>query len=289
MTLEEKYCGYIPIIGKPNIGKSTLLNKIVGHKISITSNKPHTTRNPIIGIHTDGNYQAIYVDTPGGVVRSDENIIKSQQTNFLNITAASAIIFMVERTSWTKNDINICNKLKINMSPVLLVINKIDLIKKKQSLLPYIQFLSTKINCIEIIPISAHTGYNIKNMVNIINNLLPKARHEFAKEDFTDQGHKDRIYEIIREKIMRFLGSELPYIVDIDLEKIFFNQNGNYYIYANIVVGSIGHKKIIIGSKGNKIKKISIAARLDIEVIVKAKVFIKLWVKIKRDLKKFIY
>ncbi|WWP02646.1 MAG: GTPase Era [Candidatus Dasytiphilus stammeri] len=289
MTLQEKYCGYIPIIGKPNIGKSTLLNKIVGHKISITSNKPHTTRNPIIGIHTDGNYQAIYVDTPGGEVRSDETIIKSQQTNFLNITAASAIIFMVERTSWTENDINICNKLKINMSPVLLVINKIDLIKKKQSLLPYIQFLSTKINCIEIIPISAHTGYNIKNMVNIINNLLPKARHEFAKEDFTDQGHKDRIYEIIREKIMRFLGAELPYIVDIDLEKIFFNQNGNYYIYATIVVGSIGHKKIIIGSKGNKIKKISIAARLDIELIVKSKVIIKLWVKIKKDLKKFIY
>ena len=283
MTENQKtYCGFIAIVGRPNVGKSTLLNKILGQNISITSRKAQTTRHRIVGIHTEGAYQAIYVDTPGLHIEEKRAI-----NRLMNRAASSAIgdvdliIFVVEGTKWTEDDEMVLNKLRAAKAPVVLAINKIDNVKEKDELLPHITELSQKFDFVEILPISAQRGKNVHILQKIVRDSLREGVHHFPEEYVTDRSQRFMASEIIREKLMRFTGEELPYSVTVEIEQFKVNERGVYEINGLILVEREGQKKMVIGAKGQKIKTIGIEARADMERLFDAQVHLELWVKVK--------
>ena len=283
MTENQKtYCGFIAIVGRPNVGKSTLLNKILGQKISITSRKAQTTRHRIVGIHTEGAYQAIYVDTPGLHIEEKRVI-----NRLMNRAASSAIgdvdliIFVVEGTKWTEDDEMVLNKLHAAKAPVVLAINKIDNVKEKDELLTHITELSQKFDFVEILPISAQRGKNVHILQKIVRDSLREGVHHFPEEYVTDRSQRFMASEIIREKLMRFTGEELPYSVTVEIEQFKVNERGVYEINGLILVEREGQKKMVIGAKGQKIKTIGIEARADMERLFDAQVHLELWVKVK--------
>ncbi|AEX53310.1 GTPase Era [Rahnella aquatilis] len=282
MSEEKNYCGFVAIVGRPNVGKSTLLNELLGQKISITSRKPQTTRHRIMGIHTEGPYQAIYVDTPGLHIEEKRAI-----NRLMNRAASSSIgdvelvIFVVEGTNWTADDEMVVNKLRDLKSPVLLAINKIDNVTDKSKLLPHLQFLSEQMNFVDIVPISAEKGINVDTIAALVRKRLPEAVHHFPEDYITDRSQRFMASEIIREKLMRFLGEELPYSVTVEIERFVSNERGGYDINGLILVEREGQKKMVIGNKGSKIKTIGIEARHDMENMFEAKVHLELWVKVK--------
>ena len=276
------HCGFIAIVGRPNVGKSTLLNQLLGQKISITSRKPQTTRHRIMGIDTRDNYQAIYVDTPG--LHMEE---KRAINRLMNRAASSSIgdvelvIFVVEGTRWTDDDEMVLGKLKAGKAPVLLAINKVDNLQDKSILLPHIQMLSQKMDFMDVVPISAEERKNVDTIAAIVHKLLPEADHHFPEEYVTDRSQRFMASEIIREKLMRFLGAELPYSVTVEIEQFVSNDRGGYDIHGLILVEREGQKKMVIGNKGSRIKTIGIEARRDMEQMFEAKVHLELWVKVK--------
>ncbi|MBF0785708.1 GTPase Era [Muribacter muris] len=283
MTTELKtYCGFIAIVGRPNVGKSTLLNKILGQKISITSRKAQTTRHRILGIKTEGAYQEIYVDTPGLHIEEKRAI-----NRLMNRAASSAIgdvdmvIFVVEGTKWTDDDEMVLNKLRSTKAPVILAINKIDNINEKEVLLPHITELNAKFPFKEIIPISAHKGENVQILEKYVRQSLKEGIHHYPEEYVTDRSQRFMASEIIREKLMRFMGEELPYSVTVEIEQFKTNERGTYEINGLILVERDGQKKMVIGNKGQKIKVIGTEARADMERLFDNKVHLELWVKVK--------
>ncbi|UKH24243.1 GTPase Era [Actinobacillus pleuropneumoniae] len=278
----KTYCGFIAIVGRPNVGKSTLLNKILGQKISITSRKAQTTRHRIVGIHTEDQYQAIYVDTPGLHIEEKRAI-----NRLMNRAASSAIgdvdliIFVVEGTKWTDDDEMVLNKLRAAKAPVVLAINKVDNIKEKDELLPHITELSKKFDFAEILPISAQRGKNVHILQKIVRKSLREGVHHFPEEYVTDRSQRFMASEIIREKLMRFTGEELPYSVTVEIEQFKLNERGTYEINGLILVEREGQKKMVIGAKGQKIKTIGMEARADMERLFDNKVHLELWVKVK--------
>ncbi|OCG64473.1 GTPase Era [Gilliamella sp. wkB18] len=283
MTEKTKHCGFVAIVGRPNVGKSTLLNQLLGQKVSITSRKAQTTRHRIVGIDTQDNDQIIYIDTPGLHIEEKRAI-----NRLMNRAASSSIgdvelvIFVVEGTHWTDDDEMVVNKLKDCKSPVLLVINKIDNVTGKTQLLPHIQTISQKVNFLDVIPISAETGEGIDIIKNIVKKHLPVGEHHFPEDYITDRSQRFMASEIIREKLMRFLGDELPYSVTVEIEQFKVDErNGMYRINGLILVERDGQKKMVIGNKGEKIKKIGIEARKDMQLFFDNKVHLELWVKVK--------
>lgn len=284
-----KYCGFIAIVGRPNVGKSTLLNLLLGQKVSITSRKAQTTRHRIMGIHTEGPYQAIYLDTPGLHIEEKRAI-----NRLMNRAASSSmgdvdlILFVVEGTRWTADDEMVLNKLitlnkpaGIPQIPVVLVINKTDNIADKSILLPHIQNLSQRIHFSGVIPVSAETGEQVDHIARIVREHLTIGEHHFPTGQITDRSKNFMLAEIVREKLMRFLGEELPYSVTVEIEKSSVNSAGKHEIHALILVEREGQKKMVIGNKGSKIKTIGIEARKDMEKCLNAKVHLDLWVKVK--------
>ncbi|MGL9720559.1 GTPase Era [Symbiopectobacterium sp.] len=282
MSEEQTYCGFVAIVGRPNVGKSTLLNELLGQKVSITSRKPQTTRHRIMGIHTEGPYQAIYVDTPGLHIEEKRAI-----NRLMNRAASSSIgdveliIFVVEGTHWTDDDEMVVGKLRDQKRPVLLAISKIDNVTDKTNLLPHIQFLSEKMNFLDVVPLSAEKDTNVDTIASIVRKHLPVAEHHFPEDYITDRSQRFMAAEIIREKLMRFLGEELPYSVTVEIERFVTNDRGGYDINGLILVERDGQKKMVIGNKGAKIKTIGIEARQDMEAMFEAKVHLELWVKVK--------
>ncbi|PID51236.1 MAG: GTPase Era [Pasteurellales bacterium] len=278
----KNYCGFIAIVGRPNVGKSTLLNKILGQKISITSRKAQTTRHRILGIHTEDEYQAVYVDTPGLHIEEKRAI-----NRLMNRAASSAIgdvdlvIFVVEGTKWNDDDEMVLNKLRATKAPVLLAINKVDNIKEKEELLPHIAELSQQFDFKEILPISAERGNNVDVLKDIVRKSLREGTHHFPEEYVTDRSQRFMASEIIREKLMRFLGEELPYSVTVEIEKFHVNERGIYEINGLILVERDGQKKMVIGNGGSRIKTIGTEARQDMECLFDGKVYLELWVKVK--------
>ena len=278
----ETYCGFIAIVGRPNVGKSTLLNKILGQKISITSRKAQTTRHRIVGIKTEGVYQEIYVDTPGLHIEEKRAI-----NRLMNRAASSAItdvdlvIFVVDGTHWNDDDEMVLNKLRKTKVPVVLAINKIDNIKNKDDLLPFITEISQKFNFADIVPMSAEKGNNLDAIEKIVRKSLRPGVHHFPEDYVTDRSQRFMASEIIREKLMRFMGEELPYSVTVEIEQFKVNERGTYEINGLILVERDGQKKIVIGRKGETLKKIGTEARLDMERLFDNKVHLELWVKVK--------
>ncbi|MBI2379831.1 MAG: GTPase Era [Gammaproteobacteria bacterium] len=275
-------CGYVAIVGRPNVGKSTLLNRILGQKISITSKKPQTTRHRILGIFTEGDTQIIYVDTPG-LHREEKRAIN----RYMNRAAAStlnevdAVVFVVDGLSWKSDDQMVLEKLKYVQAPVVLWVNKADQVKDKERLLPHLQWLAAQREFKEIIPGSARQGRNVDTLQRVLSGLMPVNAFYYAEDQVTDRSVRFLTAEIVREKIMRNLGDEVPYSVSVEIEKFQANERGIVEIIALILVERDGQKAILIGEKGERLKTIGRDARIDMEKMLDQKVFLQLWVKVK--------
>ena len=273
--------GFVAIIGRPNVGKSTLMNHLIGQKISITSRKPQTTRNRIVGIETEGDYQVVYVDTPG-LHREEKRAIN----HLMNRAAESAlgdvelIILVVDPNHWTDDDEMALHRVKNADVPVVLVINKVDTVSDKETLLPLIDKLSKIIAFKDIIPVSALRGTNLHILKQIIKDALPEGDHLFPDDSITDRSSRFLAAEIVREKLMRQMGDELPYSSTVEVEE-FKEDNGLLRISAAILVERNGQKKMVVGAGGDRIKKIGTEARKDMEKLFDSKVFLKLFVKVK--------
>lgn len=275
--------GFVAIIGRPNVGKSTLLNELLGEKISITSAKPQTTRFQILGIKTLEDAQIIYVDTPG--LHEEE---KRAMNRYLNriasavILDADVIVFMIDATSFRHEDELVLKKLQHTEKPVILVINKIDLLKDKTELLPIINKLKNKLNFSHIIPISAKDSENTTLLETEIAQLLPVGPQLFPEDQITDKNIRFQVAEMIREKLIEVTEEELPYTTTVEIEQFEVGEKITE-ISAIIWVERPGQKIIIIGKKGARLKKVGIKARRDIEKRLGQKVFLRLWVKIKEN------
>tara|TARA_B100000214_G_scaffold280092_1_gene209800 strand:+ start:2543 stop:3451 length:909 start_codon:yes stop_codon:yes gene_type:complete len=282
--MSKQYCGYISIIGKPNVGKSTIINKILEKKVSITSRKSQTTRNNILGVKTVKNKQMIFIDTPGMHIKS-----KRTMNKILNKSAQSIIddsdlvLFVLQRLTLDAEDKSIISKLKDTNPLTVCVINKIDQIKDKNKLLPFINDLTMEYKFDSIIPISAETGQNLDELINLIKNKLPENNHIYdGTLNISENNNKFMISELIREKIIRKLGDELPHDTYVDIEEI-EKKNEIIHINATIFVNRKSQKQIVIGSGGKNLKIIGEKARVDIEDLLKNKVFLKTWVKVKKN------
>jgi len=275
------HCGYVAIVGRPNVGKSTLLNRILGQKISITADRPQTTRHRILGVKTSETRQVVYVDTPGlhlGGKRAINRYMNRAASS--SITDVDAIIFVVDRTKWTDEDEHVLDKLKQVSVPIFLVINKIDHVKDKDILLPHLTMLAGKHNFYQMIPISARLGDGVPPLEAEVEKILPESPPFFPSEQVTDRSERFMASELVREKLMRSLSQELPYSTTVEIEKFSMEDNVRH-IHAIIWVERDGQKGIIIGKKGAQLKRIGELARKDMERAFDGKVFLQLWVKVR--------
>jgi len=275
------HSGYIAIVGRPNVGKSTLLNKLIGQKVSITARRPQTTRHNILGIRTTEHSQLIFVDTPGLHKKTPRAMNK-----YLNRAASSAlsgvdvVLFVVAGSKWNSDDELVLEKVQNSGLPVLLVINKIDLLKKRDELLPLMNSLGERHNFSGVVPVSAKTNYNIDELDDAVMGLIPSGQQMYPKEQVTDRSQRFMAAEIVREKLFRRLGQELPYSLTVEIER-YEEEKEIVKISAVIYVESKGQKAIVIGKQGAMLKSIGQESRTDLEHLIESKVFLQLWVKVK--------
>lgn len=275
------YAALVAIVGRPNVGKSTLLNQLIGQKVSITSKKPQTTRHRIVGIDTQANYQTVYVDTPGLHIEEKRAI-----NRLMNKAAASSILdvefvlFVVEGTRWTDDDQMVLDRLIAAKKPVIIVVNKVDLYRDKDTLLPHMQWLAQQLNSIGMVPLSAEKGDNIDALRSLVQKHLPPCEFYFPDDYVTDRSMRFMAAEMVREKLMRFLGDELPYSVTVEIERFKWEEK-HYHIAALVLVERESQKRMVIGNKGERIKTIATEARLDMAAMLEQPVFLQVWVKVK--------
>lgn len=278
-------CGFVAIVGQPNVGKSTLMNHLIGQKLSITSRKAQTTRHRITGILTSETAQFVFVDTPGFQKRF-RNALNQAMNKSVTSTLADvdAILFVVEAGRFGPADQAVLELLPKDR-PVLLVINKVDMLADKGSLFPFIETVSKHFNFTAIVPVSAQKGLKLDVLVSAIEPLLPESVPMFAEDQITDRNERFLASEIIREKIFRMMGEELPYVMAVEIEKFeeetLADGRELRRIYAAILVDRENQKPILIGKNGAKLKKIATDARIDMEKLFEAKVHLEVWVKVK--------
>jgi GTP-binding protein Era len=281
MTESQNFhSGFIAIVGRPNVGKSTLLNHLIGQKISITSRKAQTTRHRITGILTEDKMQFVFVDTPG---------FQTQHTNALNrsmnrvvtssLREVNVVLFVLEARHFDERDQQVMELLPQDR-PVILVINKADLLADKAELLPFIEKLSALRHFAAIVPVSARQDKQLDTLLDAIRPFIPEGEHLYAEDEITDRNERFLAAELLREKVFRFTGEELPYSVSVVIEQ--FKLEGKLRrIHAAILVDKEAHKAMLIGSKGEKLKEIATQARLDMEKLFDGKVFLEVFVKVR--------
>ncbi|MEY3219685.1 MAG: hypothetical protein RIT27_1042 [Pseudomonadota bacterium] len=275
--------GYIAIIGRPNVGKSTLLNALLGQKISITSPKPQTTRHNLLGIKTLENQQLIFVDTPGLQISPQKALNRIMNKNALGLVQdVDVIVFVVEAMQWRDEDEWVLNRFKNIQIPVILVVNKVDKIVPRERLLPFLQKMSEKYQFSAICPLSAKDQDNLNALELEIIKRLPENDFIFSEDQLTDKTERFLVAELIREKLMLLLGEELPYQTTVEIEQ-FADEETITKISGLIWVERDGQKAIVIGKGGAMLKKVGSQARQDIEKLLDRKVFLQLWVKVKAD------
>ncbi|MBT4205286.1 MAG: GTPase Era [Gammaproteobacteria bacterium] len=276
-------CGLIAIVGRPNVGKSTVLNQILKQKISITSRKPQTTRYQIIGIHTDGDSQIIFVDTPGWQISPKNRLNRLMNREVKQaLSDVDLVLMLCDSRQWTLGDEKIATLVHESGVPAILALNKIDLLNNKNSLLPTIAKISENYsNFSEFIPVCAQTVSGVEALLEFIMFSLPERPFIFPKGQVTDRPERFLCGEIIREKTMNYLGDELPYTTTVVIDD--FEELENITnIIATIWVGRDSQKPIVIGKNGSLLKRIASDSRSDIEELLQRKVFMKVWVKTKR-------
>jgi len=272
--------GLIGVVGRPNVGKSTLVNALVGAKVSIVSSKPQTTRHRILGVRTEADAQYIFADTPG---------FQTQYRNALNqamnravtqaLSEVDLVLWLVEAMKFTSADARVLPLLPKD-KPVILVVNKVDTVADKAALLPYLQSVSGRFDFAEIVPLSAESEKDSSRLPPILKPYLPEGEPWFTEDDITDRSSRFLAAEIVREKVFRLTGDEIPYAVAVTVES--FEEDGDLFrIGAVIWVDRDGHKPIVLGKAGEHIKRIASEARQDMEKLFGRKVFLNLWVKVK--------
>ncbi len=277
----KRRCGFVAIVGRPNVGKSTLLNYLIGQKLSITSRKPQTTRDRVIGIHTEADAQMIFVDTPG-MHKADGRAIN----RYMNKEALAAldgvdvVLMLVEAPKWTEADENVLNAVRHADCPVILVMNKIDQMADKSKLLPFIADVQSKHAFRDIVPISALKATQLDRLLACIEPLLPEGDFWYPEDQITDRSERFLVAEIVREKIMRQLGDEIPYRIAVGIDR-FVQEGEMVHIDATIYVERSGQKAVVIGHQGQRLKQIGEDARADIERLLDQRVMLGLWVKVR--------
>ncbi len=286
-------CGFVAIVGRPNVGKSTLMNHLIGQKLSITSRKPQTTRHRIVGVQTTATMQAIYVDTPGmhkKEVRAINTLMN--RTAVAALRDVSVVLFVVDALKWVPDDELVLDKLSAARVPTVLIINKVDTLHDKARLLPWIEQLSSKMPFEDVVPVSALRSTNLDAVEAVVARFLPISAPLYGADQLTDRSERFLASEIIREKIMRQLGDELPYDLAVQIdsfrtedavqdEKTGRSKPACTFIDATIFVERTGQKAIVIGDGGKRLKQIGMEARTDMEALFEQKIMLTLWVKVK--------
>jgi len=283
MNSKLNHSGFVAIVGRPNVGKSTLLNCFIGQKLAITSHKPQTTRHSILGVKSREDGQLVYVDTPGIHRRGNQPM-----NRYLNRTASAVLadvdvlLFVVQAGVFNREDKLVLNKIIDTKRPVVMAINKIDLLEDKAELLPFIEEVSAMHEFVEILPVSAKQGKQVENLENKILSLLPEQENLFPEDQLTDRSERFFAAELIREQITRNYHMELPYATTVEIEQ-FKEEDKLYRIAAVIYVERAGQKNILIGKKGEALKQVGTQARRAMEKFYQKKVFLQLWVKVKNS------
>jgi GTPase len=283
----DQRCGLVAIVGKPNVGKSTLLNALVGQKISITSRKAQTTRHRITGMHTVGATQFVFVDTPGFQTLHGNALNKSLNKTVVGAVAdVDLILFVVEAGSFTPADARVLKLLGKDI-PTLLIANKLDNVHRRGDIAPWLQDMQTKHAFAEYVPMSAKNAKDIERLLGICEKFLPQQAWWYAEDELTDRSEKFLASELVREKLFRLTGDELPYTSTVVIDKFEEEppqkkgQKRLLRIAATIVVERDGHKAMVIGDKGERIKRIGMETRVELEKLTDSKVFLELWVKVR--------
>jgi GTP-binding protein Era len=281
--MEDNYkAGFVSIIGRPNVGKSTLMNHIIGQKIAITSSKPQTTRNRIQSVYTCDDGQIVFVDTPG--IHKAKNKLGNYMVNtaYGSMNGVDVLLWLVEPTTYIgAGEKSILEQIKKAKLPTILVINKIDTVKKAE-ILPVIDTYSREYDFEQIIPVSAKKGEGISELINNIMKYLPYGQPFYDEDTITDQPERQIVAEMIREKVLRSMGDEIPHGVAVAIDSMKY-EGKMCNIDATIICERDSHKGMIIGNHGSKLKEIGSLARVDIEEMLQCKVFLQLWVKVKKD------
>ncbi|MGC3980749.1 MAG: GTPase Era [Steroidobacteraceae bacterium] len=286
MQGDENYrCGFAAIVGRPNVGKSTLLNALLKRKVAIVSPKPQTTRHRILGILTANEAQIVFVDTPGIHVTERRMMNKYMNRSALaSLADADVDLFLVEALKWTDEDQHVLNNLKQSGRPIVLLVSKVDKVQPKERLMPFLAEISRKADFVEVVPISGLKRINLDHLPKLIAKHLPLSPPHFPEEQVTDRSDRFQTAEIIREKLIWRLRDELPYGLTVEIERFEFDEeSGKLVINAVIWVERTGQKAIVIGEKGEGLKKVGTAARLELQKLLETPVHLELWVKVKEN------
>lgn len=280
MSVSGYKAGYVSIVGRPNVGKSTLLNHLIKQKISITSRKAQTTRHRIHGILTDAQSQFIFVDTPGFQMRHRSQLNQVMNRIVLqSMQDVDVILFVIEAGQFGREDRLVLEQLPKNI-PVVLVINKIDRLSDKLQLLPFTQEIADLFNFVDVVPVSALQNRQLSDLIEIIRHYLPENSPVFAEDEITDRSERFLAAELLREKVFRQIGEEVPYSISVIIEQ-FVTEGNLRRIHACVLVERENQKAIIIGKQGKKLKEMATQARKDMEVLFGGKVYLEVWVKVK--------
>jgi GTP-binding protein Era len=275
--------GYVAIVGRPNVGKSTLLNRLVGQKLAITAHKPQTSRHSLLGVHTLPDAQIAYVDTPGIHLRGE-----SALNRYLNRAArgplghADVVLLVVQALAWTKEDDTALAAARDSGRPVIAVVNKVDGLRDKSALLPYLQALGGRHDFAAVVPVSAKTGDNVEALERVLVGLLPVGENLFPEDQITDRSERFFAAELLREQLTRRYHAEIPYALTVEIEQ-FEELPAIYRIAAVVWVERDAHKRIIIGDRGEALKATASAAREAMESLFDRKVYLQVWVRVKRS------
>lgn len=280
--IEDFRSGYVAVIGRPNVGKSTLINALVGEKVSITSKKPQTTRDRIMGVLTTEDAQYIFVDTPGFQTKhSSELLDRMNKSVKSSLSDVDAVVMVIESTGWRPEDEEVLKLLPHDAKNVILAINKTDEVKESEVILPLIQESMKKFPFADVVPVSAEKNRQLDVLLKVIRKFLPESDKLFEDDIYTDKSPRFLAAEIIREKAFRLLGDELPYGVAVMIDKWEENDQGAR-IFATLIVNRESHKGIVIGEKGSKLREISRLAREDISAMLGKKVYLEVWVRVRK-------
>ncbi len=275
--------GFTAIVGRPNVGKSTLLNRLIGIKLSIVAPKPQTTRHRILGMLNRPHSQIVFVDTPG--IHAAGRRVMNQYMNrsaLASLQDADVLLFVIEALQWTEDDARVLERVKAAGRPVIAIVNKVDRVHDKGRLLPFIAELAQRHEFRDIVPISAEKGDNVERLPELIEQLLPESPPLYPTDQITDRSERFLAAEIIREKLTWRLREELPYGLTVEIER-FGEEEGRFVLGAVIWVERTGQKAIVIGAGGERLKEIGRLARLDLNELLKRNVHLELWVKVKEN------